>query len=275
MSHEAAMILSETNIAIPSSIDGRANRARAFGLHLYVANIDGERFTIDPEAYLKHDAEAQADLEWLHETIGERVFVRSAPRPASVPRWSEGTVRSIKDVVRGMASELQELEKDRRLPLIPRPAIPAGLEWLRDAYDQLAPDQPPAAVVPRFDQPGVRMLGCFLHAIALTIQHLKAEHSVREGRWLILRSPRAAENHFREVLRLNPASAAANYWLSQAHLLRGRIAEARAAAEAAARLAPRRALFRRWLRLIRSAERWLSKPAAPVPPAEHNEHRVS
>lgn len=269
MSHEAAVILSETNIAIPSSVDGRANRARAFGLHLYVANIEGEKFTIDPDTYLKHAAEAQADLAWLHQTIGEPVFEKPAPRPASVPRWSEATVRSIKDLVRGMASELQELEKDRRLPQIPRPVIPAGLEWLREAYGQPAAQ---SVVVPRFDQAGIRTLGCFLHAIALTIQYLKAERAARKGRWLIWTNPRAAEDHFREVLRLNPASAAANYWLSQAHLLRGHTVRARAAAQAAVQLAPRRALFRRWLRLIQAAARWRSKPAAPVSPGDHRRH---
>lgn len=271
MSHEAAMILSETNIAIPSSIDGRANRERAFALHLYVADIDGEKFAIDPEAYLKHAAEAEADLAWLHETIGEPAFENPSPLPPSVPRWSEATVRSIKKVVSAMVSEIQELEKDRRLPHVPRPPIPAGLEWLREAYGEPARGQLEAqsAAAPRFDQAGVRMLGCFLHAVALTIQHLKAERSAREGRWLLSKNPRAAESHFREVVRLNPASATAQYWLSQAHLLRGHFAEARAAAEAAAQLAPQRALFRRWLWLIRAASRWPFKRTAPLRPAEH------
>jgi hypothetical protein len=266
MSHEAAMILSETNIAIPSSIDGRANRERAFALHLYVANIEGEKFTIDPDTYSKHEAEAQADLEWLHKTIGEPVFEKPAPRPASVPRWNEATVRSIKNVVRGMASELQELEKDSRLPAVPRPVVQQGLEWLREAYGPPGLGQPQvqSAAVPRFDQAGVRALGCFLHAIALTIQHLKAERAAREGRSLMFVNPRAAEIHFREVARLNPMSPGIQHLLSKAHLLSGHIREARAAAQEAARLAPQRMLFGLWLRLIRTAERWLSKPTAPV-----------
>jgi hypothetical protein len=272
MSHEAAMILSETNKAIPQYVDGRASRARAFGFHTYIVDVPGEKFAIDPNEYMRHESEVRAEIEWLSEIMGEPVFGPAKPRPTSEPRWAEATVRSIKQVVSDMVLELQELEKDRHLPRIPRPAIPAGLEWLREAYGVPAPGntETQPAVVPQFDQASVQALGCFLHAIALTIQHLTAEQSADRGRFLIWISRRWAENHFREVVRLNPASARGQYRLSQAHLLLGHIVEARKAAEIAAQLAPNRALFRRWLRLVDAAQRWLFKPPpASLQPTQH------
>jgi tetratricopeptide (TPR) repeat protein len=276
MSHEAAMILSETNAVIPTHVEGRANRARASGFHTYVTDIEGEKFTMDPARYLEHEAEIMADIEWLNQTIGEPVFGRTTPRPPSVPRWGEETVRSIKKVVSGMALELQRLEKDPHLPPIPRPALPAELEWLREAYGEAAPGHAKVqSAVPHFDQAMVRALGCFLHAVALTIQHMKAARFARRGRLLIWVSPRRAENYFREVVRSNPASADAQYRLSQAHLLRGHVIEARRTAEAAAQLAPDRALYARWLRLVKAAERWLFKPPpAPAEPVQRKRRHV-
>ncbi len=99
MSHEAAMILSETNRAIPMNVDGRANRARAFGFHVRVNGIKGEKFSIDPNEYMKHEAEIAADVEWLNQTIGESFFRLSTPESASVPRWSGATRQSIQNVV--------------------------------------------------------------------------------------------------------------------------------------------------------------------------------
>jgi hypothetical protein len=126
-----------------------------------------------------------------------------------------------------------------------------------------------APVAPQFDQPSVRALGCFLHALALAIQHLKAERDTSRGRWLIFISPRAAENHLREMVRLNPTGAEGHYRLSQAALLRGHFVEARRAAEAAAQLAPDRGAVRRWLRLVKAAQRWLFRPPpAPVEPVK-------
>jgi Tetratricopeptide repeat len=270
MSHEAAMILSETNKAIPRYINGRANRAYAFGFHPYIVGIEGEKFTIDPSEYLKYEDELRADIEWLAQVMGERVFDLTAPRPVSEPRWSEVTVRSIKKVLSEMVAQLQRLERDRRLPPIPRPALPAGLEWLQDAYGIPTAGQTERQPVatPHFDQASIQTLGCFLHAVALTTQLLKAARAARRGRFLIWISRRWAENHFREVVRLNPNNATAQYRLSQAHLLRGHFVEARKTAETAARLEPNRARFRRWLRLANMVERWLIKqspvPAEPV-----------
>ena len=137
MSHEAMMILSETNGAIPVYIEGRANRARAFDFNNYLESIEGEKFAIDPNLYRDQEDEILADLEWLHATIGEPVFARPTPRPTSEPRWSEATVRSIQTLVAGMARELQELR--RQAPHAPRPAVPAKLAWLRNSYDQTGP----------------------------------------------------------------------------------------------------------------------------------------
>jgi hypothetical protein len=263
MSHEAAMILSETNAVIPSFVDGRGSRVRAFGFHTYIVDIKGEKFTMDPTEYLKREAQVLEDIEWLNQTIGEPVFGRSTPRPPSVPRWGQATIDSIKDLVRSLTAELASLENDPLCAPISRPAIPPGLEWLREAYGQTEPGQAAAqaAVVPQFDPAGVRALGCFLHAIALAIQHMKAERATHRARRLILISPREAENHFREVARLHPTGAEGHYRLSQACLLRGHFVEACRAAETAAKLAPERAAFRQWLKLAKLAERWLSKPA--------------
>jgi len=252
MSHEAALILSETNRDIPILIERRANRERAFGFHSYVVEIEGEKFTIDPNAYLKHEAEIAADIDWLHQVIGEPVFGQAKPRAPSAPRWSEATVRAIKRVVGEMAVELRRLVPDVKA----WPAVPPALEWLRDAYDPAAPGtRETPAPAPQFAQTDIRALGCFLHAVALMIQRRKAEHSAYRFRFLIWVNPREAENHYREVVRLNPDSARAQYHLSQAHLLRGHFGEARRAAEAASRLAPERALLRYWLKLTSAVER--------------------
>jgi hypothetical protein len=271
MSHEAALILSETNAVVPSFVDGRGSRVRAFGFHTYIVDIKGEKFTMDPADYLKHEAEITADIEWLNQTIGEPVFGRSTPRPISAPRWGDITIHSIKKLVSELVSQLQQLEKNRRLTRMPRPALPPGFEWLREAYGQTTPGDAAAqaSVIPQFDQANVRALGCFLHALALAIQHLQAEKDTYRGRWLMCISPRAAENHLREMVRLNPTGAEGHYRLSQACLLRGHFVEARRAAETAAQLAPSRGAVRRWLKLVNTTERWLFKPPpAPGEPAK-------
>jgi tetratricopeptide (TPR) repeat protein len=269
MSHEAALILSETNRDIPILIERRANRARAFGFHSYVVEIEGEKFTIDPNAYLQHEAEIAADNDWLHQVIGEPVFGQAKPRPASAPRWSEATVQSIKRVVGEMAVELRRLVPDVKA----WPAVPPTLEWLRDAYDPAAPGTPPTpAPPPQFTQADIGALGCFLHAVALMIQRRKAERSAYRFRFLIWVNPREAENHYREVVRLNPDSARAQYHLSQAHLLRGHFGEARRAAEEASRLAPGRALLRYWLKLTSAVERRFHKAMAEPPMRLRSRH---
>jgi hypothetical protein len=266
MSHEAATILSETNRAIPMNVDGRANRARAFGFHARMNGIKGEKFSIDPNEYVEHEAELAADLEWLNQTIGESFFRLSTPRLASVPRWSEATQQSIQNVVAEMVSEFQKLH--RRAPHVCLPPLPAGLGWLREAYGQAVVPAQTQSISPQFDQAGIRALGCFLHSIALTIQHARAEIFARRGNqfsfWI---SPRKAENHFREVVRLNPASATAQYRLSQAHFLRGHFVEAQWAAEAAAQIAPNQPRYRKWLKVANVAKRWLYKPPAIAPVA--------
>ena len=200
MSHEAAMILSETNVAIPMSINGLANRERAFGFHLYVAGIAGEKFSIEPSAYLQQEKLAEADLQWLHKVLGERAFGRSIPRPASSPRWSEATARSIEDLVRQMTVTIQELKAQgniqarfttrlrnalwplRRRWSLGRLAdynfdteltVPAGLEWLEDAIKHPQSGRSQSSLAPDFDQATIRALGCFLHHLAMTIQRLK------------------------------------------------------------------------------------------------------
>jgi tetratricopeptide (TPR) repeat protein len=311
MSHEAALILSETNAAVPAYINGRANRARAFGFHLYVADIVGEKFSIDPHRYTQHEAEILADIAWLARTMGEPVFGRSSPRPASEPRWSKTTVGSVMDVLTEMAARIQQLNGPAPGPVrrslrkllrhlgkentaisrvLTRPirqcfplpvrmilfrisksrqqkpnyeiVIPAGLEWLEDAVRQPSSARSETMTIPNFDGAMIRSVGCFMHHLALTIQHLQAERFAREGRLLIWVSRRAAERHYREVVRLDPANASGQYRLSQAHWLLGHFVPARKAAEAAARLAPGRAAFRRWLRLVQAIERWRFKPPA-------------
>ncbi|MEA2986865.1 MAG: hypothetical protein QOD94_3119 [Alphaproteobacteria bacterium] len=264
MSHEAAVILSEANAVVPVLINRRANRARAFGFHMYIVGIRGERFAIDPQHYLEHEPEIAADIKWLNQILGEQVFGRADPKPASVPRWGQSSIDSIKGVLAGMASELQQLEENQYPPEVQRPPLPAELGWLRDVYHHgtfpAAEGKQP--ISPQFDQATVRSLGCFLHAVALAIQHMKANKSAHNSRFTIWKSPRKAEDQYRELVRRNPANAAAQYRLSQAHLLRGHLAEARKTAQAAAALAPGRARFRLWLRLLNVAGRLMLRPGS-------------
>jgi hypothetical protein len=269
MSHEAAVILSETNAAVPILINRRANRARAFGFHIYIVGIKGERFAIEPSHYLQHEPEISPDIEWLNQIIGEQVFGPADPKPASVPSWGQSTLDSIRGVLAGMASELQKLEKNQYPPEVQRPPLPANLGWLRDVYHQgtFAVAEGGQPISPHFDQATVRSLGCFLHAVALAIQHMKANKTAHKNRFTIWKSPRKAEDQYREVVRRNPSNAAAQYRLSQAHLLRGHLAEAHKTAQAAAALAPDRSRFRLWLRLVNVAGRLMLKPGSHRSPA--------
>jgi hypothetical protein len=212
ISHEAAMIMSEANIAIPAQVDGIANRARAFGFHVRVGDIKGEKFSIDPNVYLQREDAVLADLDWLHRIIGEPVFGRATPRAASHARWSQATLTSIRDLVADMASTIRQLQATRstsfwRSFFSRRPKVswrfrvkkdfsqalspdlndivlPASLEWLREAIGQ--PGQPEArsAAAPHFDQATIRDLACFLHSLSLTIERLKAERAEPTGRRL-------------------------------------------------------------------------------------------
>ena len=208
MSHEAAMILSETNIAIPANVNGLANRNRAPGFHLYIAEIKGEKFFLAPETYRQFSGKAVADCRWLNRTVGERVLGASEPKPESAPRWDDVTVQSIRDLVRELASTIEDVtaagvphptfpEKLLRfLRLVPDPgqrranlgsdplgeiAIPAELEWLEDAVrnpKSLKTDLPAA---PLFDQTTIRSLGCLIHELALILQRLGHAAELRSG----------------------------------------------------------------------------------------------
>ena len=207
MSHEAAMILSEANKAFPPRVGGFANRARAFGFHLVVTGIKGEKFSVDPDAYLKLEAEVAADLAWLHGVVGEPVFARSVPRAASTARWSDATVESIKRMVSAMAVTIRQLQTARRpsiwRSLFRKPrryvrrlregkdfsqassldlstiALPAGLEWLCEPLGQPAK---PDATIPCFDQATIRSLAVFIHSLALTIERLRTERQAAQQR---------------------------------------------------------------------------------------------
>ena len=113
MSHEAALILSETNKVIPSFVDGRGSRVRAFGFHTYIVGIKGEKFSMDPADYLQHEAEVLTDIEWLNRTMGEAVFGPTVPRPPSTPRWGEATIDSIKALVSELRAELKKVQTTR------------------------------------------------------------------------------------------------------------------------------------------------------------------
>ena len=116
MSHEAALILSEANKQIPALVGRRANRGRASNFHVEIANIKGEKFLIDPEEYLKHEAVALAEVQWLNSTLGEPAFGRTQPRPASTPRWSEETVASIKKELTELVDALRQTDRRFFLP---------------------------------------------------------------------------------------------------------------------------------------------------------------
>jgi hypothetical protein len=178
-SHEAAIILSEINSAFPIHVDGLANRERVRPLQFLLADIPGEKFRIDPSMYLKHEDKVLKDLEWLHETMGRKVFADPVPRPASTPRWSEATVEAIKKLVRDQAQTIRQLQARKsknagRNGVQTDLVVPAGLEWLDDAIEPLAPGRAKAhAAVPQFDRETVRSLACLIHDMALTIRKLK------------------------------------------------------------------------------------------------------
>lgn len=208
MSHEAAAILSEANIAIPPRVDGRANRARAFSFHVRLTDVKGEKFWMDPDAYLQRESQVLADLDWLHRIVGEPVFGRSAPRAASNARWSDATVDSIKTLVADMASTIRQMQATGRPgfwrslfarrrktkwrflekkdfsqtfdPDLKDIAIPPGLEWLREAIGLPGKPEEQSPVTPRFDHATIRELACFLHALSLTIERLRAKQASQD-----------------------------------------------------------------------------------------------
>jgi hypothetical protein len=116
-------------------------------------------------------------------------------------------VASIKEVVGDMASTIRQLQAGQRPSFwrsifAKRPkmrwrfrekrdfsqalnadldnvAIPAGLEWLREAIGQPGNPEGRSPVTPRFDQATIRALACFMHSLTLTIERLKAEQASR------------------------------------------------------------------------------------------------
>jgi hypothetical protein len=195
MSHEAAAILSEANKAIPTRIGGLANRGRASTFHLHLSDIKGEKFWLDPDLYLQREEEVLDDLAWLNRTLGQTTLEKPVPRPASAARWSDATIRSIKEAVSGMAKTIEALrrkpprrpvgsvvqrfrkeEKDfsQALPTdLRRVELPSNLRWLAEAIGQ-----PASGVKPQFDQATIRDLAVFLHSMALTIERLQAGQGV-------------------------------------------------------------------------------------------------
>jgi hypothetical protein len=203
LSHEAAMILSAANQAIPTHVDGRANPARFLRLDKYLAKVVGEKFSIDPANYREHEASIFDDLKWLHKMLGEPVFEQSKPRPASVPRWSAATVDSIKEVVGEMAERIRNIRARsirRRKPagdgmnasseVQADIAIPPGLEWLREAVHPQTPLQANSEAQPavaQFDQASIRSLACFIHELACTIRGLTRKRVPEELPWIYRR----------------------------------------------------------------------------------------
>jgi hypothetical protein len=170
ISHEAAMILSEINKIIPTLIDNAPNPARAAGFSTLMAEILGQKFSIDPSAYLENEAEVWADLEWLYDQIGDPVFGRPSSRPASVPQWNEATIRSIRTLVTNLATQIRALEGSLQSSAAGVMA-PKGLEWLLDPKPGAAAGaKAQAATLQPFDQATIRSLGCFIHSMARAIQ---------------------------------------------------------------------------------------------------------
>ena len=190
MSHEAAVILSEANKAVPARIGGLANRARASTFHLHLSDIKGEKFWLDPTLYLRREEEVLKDLAWLNRTLGKTALEKPVPRPASVARWSDATIQSIKHAVSEMAKTIDALrlqpprrpagsavhrirrqEKDfsQALPADLRQVeLPSNLRWLAETIGQ-----PASGAQPQFDQATIRDLAVFLHCMALTIERLQ------------------------------------------------------------------------------------------------------
>jgi hypothetical protein len=173
MSHEAAAILAETNRVIPARVNGVANDARVLDFHSYLTAIKGQKFFIDPQEYLECESRISADIEWLNQTIGAPVFTFTQPRPPSTPQWDEGTVQSIRNLIKEMMSQFARLQHNA--PGTPLPAFPPTLEWLRPASHSTDSEPLTSNSHRYFDQQVVRDLGCFLHELARAIQQMKTK----------------------------------------------------------------------------------------------------
>jgi hypothetical protein len=185
LSHEAAVILSELNRVIPLRMEGHVNLQRVRKIDRFLDKIAGEKFSIGPALYSGHADLVVENVKWLQTMLGEPVFEKSQPRPASIPRWSDTTVESIKRLVTEMARRIRENQPQSRgrhggkwrnassgaQDLQPDIAIPAGLEWLREAVNPGTASQsetPPAA--PQLDETTIRTLALFIHELAFAIR---------------------------------------------------------------------------------------------------------
>lgn len=256
LSHEAAIILTETNRAFPGRVNGLANRERVSNFHGYLTRIKGQKFFTDPQEYLRYEKRVRADIDWLNKRLETPSFAFKPPPLPSSPQWNEETVESIRHLVQDMTAEFEDLH--RYAPKTVLPARPPALDWLRSSADGEAQGAPP----PAFDQQMIRLLGCYLHELAGAIKELKAARAADRGRALVWKSPTKARAHFTEVVRHNPANALAQFRLSQAHFLCGDFAGGRSAAKSASELAPKRWLYKRWFKLLNL----LSRKRAPASP---------
>ena len=175
LSHEAAIILSEINDAIPVHKGGYANEQRAARIRFIVESIKGTKYICDPALFLKHEKHVLRELQWLHEHIGDRVFKQPNPLPASIPLWSEATTQSIIELVKAMALQIRELSDLGELTEI---KVPGNLEWLRGAARpsrQQATIETSPRVHPNYDLNTIRSLGAFIHEMAFEIERLERE----------------------------------------------------------------------------------------------------
>jgi hypothetical protein len=177
VSHEALLLLSEINIVLPELVDGVRNPARLPDTWLLMASVEGQKFTIDPQAYLKQEADVRAEVEWLHQKIGEVVFTNPKLRQASTALWNETTIRSIQKVVKNIAQEIHHLNESGGPPEKYNIAVPAGLEWLEDSVKpaDLGQDEAQSAVVSPLDQSAIRALAFFIHELAFTVRKMKRQ----------------------------------------------------------------------------------------------------
>jgi hypothetical protein len=198
LSHEAGLILHEMNQVVPPRINGHANDARVPRMDKYLEKVVGEKFAINPAVYEGQEAVIAESLDWLQEMLGKPVFEQLKPRPASVPRWSEDTVNSIKRTVGEMAEKIRTIKaRQKKLRWLgvgngdpgADITIPAGLEWLSEAVNpqtrgHVNSQSWPA---PHFDQASIRTLACFIHDLAFTIRKLTRRKPVNDIQWVIER----------------------------------------------------------------------------------------
>lgn len=127
LSHEAALILKGVNAAYPIGAAGAQHPNRAPHLPLVLRAIVGQPFHCPNEVFASVRPKVVKDLEWLHATVGKRLFSDSYPQlpDVSSANWSDETLRSIgiliNDLVLANAKHgttgLQELHQGLRARL--------------------------------------------------------------------------------------------------------------------------------------------------------------